>query len=387
MDWTILVAAATVVTAVAVVSFGLFLRTLLEQIVSSLESTRNALPQVFTETAAQEIAKGTTPLVQQMAQIASAFGQSKDQLGTVADQVGNLQTMLYHSHRTFQSVVMTLAEPGSLQEWINALQGAVQPIREIHAEVNGHYQTNERLLATAGDLLTRWSSQAASVAEECERMSGLLATWTARESTSRTEIERRIVQRLEDNNHQSNLLARNFDGLKTEVARLAQSSENLHTSFQVMQDLLGQIARGETTLVTSQQTLVEELGRSTREIARREEAAVRQLAEPVERINQISKAVERWQADLQQSVQAQIATMASNMESLSSSTAARYQQTLAGLERDHKRLQADYDLLLEQVNRLAGELPTRRHQIEQNALLILVIIASAATALVVAIVR
>lgn len=125
-----------------------------------------------------------------------AASSHQELLKVTTESVGGLTRTLEQSHKHFQGVVSALAEPGQLQDWVEALQTVIQPLDAIRLSLVDHYAVSQAVVAATGQILEKWSAERTALEESHARFVELLARWSQDESVSRLDNERRILQRL-----------------------------------------------------------------------------------------------------------------------------------------------------------------------------------------------
>jgi hypothetical protein len=279
----------------------------LNQTIETHRKTIDELPVRLTDTVAMEVSRGVK---------------------SVITSITDLTSVLKKSHEYFQAAVMTLGEPGELQNWVGTLMTVVQPLQVIESSLDGYYDTCQHVLVTTRQLLEQWASSRTTIEQAHQRLVELLTRWSQEEVVSRQEIERRIMERLKELGEQSQLVAENLSTMQTEVLRLSNSVETLSATTERATEALSHLTEIQDKVVQTQQEVIgqqrssaKQLEETSREVSERLVALQRQvegltgqvatsLSTVIQSVKQsVEMLRDKHKADLEQSLQTFQATM------------------------------------------------------------------------------
>ncbi len=366
---------------------SILVKNLLESLLQSQRQTLNDLPKAFTDVAGQELSKKVAPIVQEVGGLSDSVGnllttltdslqsseaqfkEANQVMSENASEIRQLRAALDESHTQFQQVVMTLAEPGTLQEWVQQLSLAVQPLHEVQARLDEYYHTNGSLVQSTEKLLTQWYGQHDTVARSSQQIATSLERWASGEMAKRNEFERHIRQYLKETGEKSQLLAGHLGDLQSEVHRLASAIANLETTSNNAVTAVNRLIDLQKMVATDQQEVVNRLNQVATHLAEQQEGLSHKLGVVAHEVDTIGQSTRTWQEAIQQQVQLQLAEMGTSFQTTLQNFHTSHEQVLATLQNQNQQLIGDQRNALRQLLANMTELPKAQEQKKQNLLL------------------
>jgi len=194
---------------------------------------------------------------------------------------------------SFEGAIGTLADPGHLQDWVEALHGAVAPLDALRISLETHYAVSRGVLNSTGQVLEQWSAQRARVEESYLKVAEVLMTWSQNEEASRQEIERRILQRLQEQGAQSQLVAENLGALQTQIQAMANAVERVNATVEHTLQAQDNATNSISRLADAHQAALEEDRRARAELARSQKEAAGVMGRVASDVESLAVQVQR----------------------------------------------------------------------------------------------
>ncbi len=203
------------------------------------EKVVSQLPQLVSRDLSKEVKTGIDPV--------------RSELGALSKQteatMSRLTSSLAQSHEKFMAALLTLNAEGQLTEWVNAFREAVEPLQSSAASLQQHYDTAERLLKTTEDLVVQWTGQRQVVENAFTRFSEAIQRWTVEETTRFSEVEGRIMNRLEEVANTNALVSQSLSELQSAQTNMTGSqrelSDTVKQSVRNMHDIMETVQRSQ----------------------------------------------------------------------------------------------------------------------------------------------
>lgn len=321
---------------------------LLRQLWLTLQRTQDILRDGI----AEEIQQGLQPFVVEMEQVKSSLNDSKQQLEETTAKLQNVGTNFENSHSHFQDAIVTLAEPGTLQNFTNTLTESIHPLHDIRDGINDHYQANAQLQRTVSQILQQWLIQQTKVRKDFELIAEVLKRWSTEEEYSRREMTSKTVDHLKMVTQQSQTVADNMREMQGEIYRLAKETSTLKGTMKDTVNSVSSLVGLQNRVAKSQQLYLTDLKTIADSLAQNYTQVSMQLNATLEKSNHILGQYEQTVQEFH----------------------GRHGDILTKLEAQHDRLTNEQNRLLEKAHRVIGNLPTKQAQVWQIALLIMLVL-------------
>lgn len=378
MEWEIVVGFVVLIFIIILISvvaflvFGNPIKELLQRIWGDHQDLRKQLPVMFADVVSKEVSSGVEPVRKSMNTFNTELSQSSEQLRLVVSQVTVLREQLETSHGNFQGAVMTLADTGSLQEWISTLESTIKPLQEVHNSISGNYETSKNLLETSGNLLEDWAKEGRHVASNVSDMVKLIEKWIALEEVNRRNIEDRIMVRLTEVNEENSRLKRAVETFGNHVRKLSDETGNLQETTESANTTLKQLVQSQEREQQSQGQIVADMQQIVTNL-RQMETILNKSVENVSMIVQKNQEqLEAMQTDFQQRLEA----IRTNFQQTTTTFHERHESILNELGRSYETLVETQKDILQKAHKAASNLPTNLNQKIQIGMLGMLIVTN-----------
>ncbi|MCA9938121.1 MAG: hypothetical protein KC418_05735 [Anaerolineales bacterium] len=316
--------------------------------------TQQEIQTALSGAIADQISAGLQPFAAELAQTSSALADSQKQLQETTLQMQSIGTHFENSHENFQKAILTLAEPGTLQNFTDTLYQSIQPLHDIRSGINDHYHTNAQLQRVVSEILHEWLIKQEKIGTDFERIANVLDTWMTDEASSRREMMSRIVDQLQEVTGQRQEVATNLSKLQKEISELVASTKTLRYSVNKIVDSIEHLIKTQQVIVENQNTYLHDLKTIADSLSQTYVQLGLQINTTLDRTNHVLGQYEETLGQFH----------------------ARHNETLIRLETQHSRLMAGQNDLIENAGGLIDRLPTRKAQTWQIVLLLLLVLSA-----------
>lgn len=342
-------------------------RALVEQLTEVQQSLREAVDAQ--RTAVQELPRKISGAVS--TEVRSGLDPARKEMESLALQSRSLSEALARSHEDLSQAVLTLNQDGSLGEWVGGFREAVQPLQSVSAAIERHYETAGQVLRTTGGLVEQWAAQRDAVVQAFQSFSVTVDRSAAAETTHLRDIENRLMNRLEEVAETNATVARALSELQTAGRNALETSTDLTSSVEKTRQQIAELLEfGRQTqmqhheLIRQQQQVQKDFGEWDRRTGE-------QITVLHQGIGEIARSSTGALAALHKETQSFHQTQTQAIQALH-----KAQEEAAARQEATARRQSE---IVDRVQGLLGELPTRQGQ---RLLLILLGVQVAATVLV-----
>lgn len=316
--------------------------------------TQQEIQTALSGAIADQISAGLQPFAAKLAQTSSALADSQRQLQETTLQMQSVGTHFADSHQSFQKAVLTLAEPGTLQNFTDTLYQSIQPLHDIRSGINDHYHTNAQLQRVVSEVLHEWLIKQEKIGADFERIANVLDTWMTDEASSRREMMSRIVDQLQEVTRQRQEVASNLRELQREIRSLVGTTTTLRLGVSKTVDSVEHLIKSQQGIVENQNMYLNDLRTITDSLSQTHIQMGMQINTTLERTNHV---LDQYEETLGQ-------------------FHTRHNETLTRLETQHNRLMAGQNDLIENASGIIDRLPTRQAQTWQIILLLLLVLSA-----------
>jgi ABC-type transporter Mla subunit MlaD len=326
---------------------------------SSLDAHKKVvveLPQLVSRNLSKEVQTGIDPVKVELSSL------SENTKETMSRITGSLE----ESHKQFIGALLTLNAEGRLTEWVNAFREVVEPLQSSASSLKQHYDTAERLLKTTEDLVVQWTGQRQVVENAFKNFSEAVQRWTVEETTRFSDVEHRIMNRLEEVANTNALVSQSLSELQTAQTNMTGSQRELSDTVKQMvlkmreimevvqrsQEQHVQLNRGQAEMQNQVKTLLSEMENRTKALDNR--------------INKILSEFESVHRTFAESVQNAIKDMNHTTKDFNK----EHTKAIESLRKKHEQLvesQGHFvekqELFFNQLNTFLDRVPTKKHQV------------------------
>lgn len=370
-------------------------RTTLADFTEATQANVDAIPQQFANTAARLLKEGLSPLLERTEKVVVRLEASAttvtDLNGSVnsnARQIASLTDVLKQTHQQFNSAVVTfdqaletLAEPGTVQAWLDALPGLANPLERVHRAIENSFAVNQSLVQKVQSILDEWAAQRGELERHSRSIADSVNNLAQDEILRRKNEEAQLLGQYELLAQQAERSATNLRELQTVVGELANRIELTQDEIRAIADQGRQLI--DSTAGQLEQIIREQRGsgnifkessqvlrETTNTIANYHTLLGATLAQLSERVNQIGVEAHKWQADIRQTTNEQLKTLSDVYQKTLHDFHSRHLEVMGNLEKRHQQMLTEQEALYEQVKQQLASFPTHRQQWLQTVVLV-----------------